>query len=73
MYKSGEYNSAASVPNSARFNVIAAAAAAKSLQSCPTLRNTIDGRPQASPSLGFSRQEHRSGLPFASPVQEREK
>ena len=25
---------------------------------------------QASPSLGFSRQEHWSGLPFPSPVQE---
>ena len=28
---------------------------------------------QASPSLGFSRQEHWSGLPFSSPVQESEK
>ena len=28
---------------------------------------------QASPSLGFSRQEHWSGLPFPSPMQEREK
>ena len=28
---------------------------------------------QASPSLGFSRQEHWSGLPFPSPVHEREK
>ena len=28
---------------------------------------------QASPSLGFSRQEHRSGLPFPSPRQESEK
>ena len=33
-----------------------AAAAAKSLQSCPTLCDPIDGSPQASPSLGFSRQ-----------------
>ena len=90
-----------------------AAAAAKSLQSCPTLCNPIDGSPsgswgilqartlewvaisfsnawqwkvkvnslsrvqllatpwtaahQASLSMGFSRQEHRSGLPFPSP------
>ena len=29
--------------------------------------------PQASPSLGFSRQEHWSGLPFPSPVHESEK
>ena len=28
---------------------------------------------QASPSLGFSRQEHRSGLPFPSPMHESEK
>ena len=48
----------------------AAAAAAKSLQSCPTLCDPIDGGPL---SLGFSRQEHRSGLPFPSPVHESEK
>ena len=35
----------------------AAAAAAKSLQSCPTLCDPIDGAHQAPPSLGFSRQE----------------
>ena len=40
----------------------AAAAAAKSLQSCPTLN-----------SLEFSRQEHWSGLPFPSPMHESEK
>ena len=52
-----------------------AAAAAKSLQSCPTLRDPIDGSPwgQAPPSLGFSRQEHWSGLPFPSPMHESEK
>ena len=44
------------------------AAAAKSLQSCPTLCNPIDGSPPGPPSLGFSRQEHRSGSPFPSPV-----
>ena len=38
--------------------------AAKSLQSCPTLCNPIDGSTPGSPSLGFSRQEHWSGLPF---------
>ena len=42
---------------------MAAAAAAKSLQSCLTLRP---------PSLGFSRQEHWSGLPFPSPMRESE-
>ena len=97
------------------------AAAAKSLQSCPTLCDPIDGSPpdspvpvilqartlewvaisfssaskwkvkvkslhrvrllatpwtaayQAPPSLGFSRQEHWSGLPFPSPVHQSEK
>ena len=51
----------------------AAAAAAKSLQSCPTLSNPIDGSHQALPSLGFSKQEHWSGLPFPSPMHESEK
>ena len=50
----------------------AAAAAAKSLQSCPTLCDPIDS-PPGSPSLGFSRQEHWSGLPFPSPMHESEK
>jgi len=48
-------------------------AAAKSLQSCPTLCDPIDGSPPGSPSLGFSRQEHWSRLPFPSPMQESEK
>ena len=39
--------------------------AAKSLQSWPTLCDPIDGSPPGSPSLGFSRQEHWSGLPFS--------
>ena len=47
-----------------------AAAAAKSLQSCPTL---CDPRDKAPPSLGFSRQEHWSGLPFPSSMHESEK
>ena len=49
-----------------------AAAAAKSLQSCPTLCDPIDGSPPGSSVLGFSRQEHWSGLPFPSPVNESE-
>ena len=44
--------------------------AAKSLQSCPTLCDPIDGSPPGSPSLGFSRQEHWSGLPSPSPMHE---
>ena len=52
---------------------ISAAATDKSLQSCPTLCDPIDGSSQAPPSLGFSRQEHWSGLPFPSPTHESEK
>ena len=51
----------------------AAAAAAKLHQSCPTLCDPIDGSPPGSPPLGFSRQEHWSGLPFPSPMHESEK
>ena len=47
----------------------ATAAAAKLL----TLCDPIDGSHQAPPSLGFSRQEHWSGLPFPSPMHESEK
>ena len=57
---------------------IDAAATAKSLQSCPTLCDPIDGSPpgspvpgtlwpaayQAPPSMGFSRQEYWSGVPL---------
>ena len=47
------------------FMSVAATAAAKSLQSCPTLCDPIDGLPPGSPSLGFSRQEHwRVGCRF---------
>ena len=42
-------------------------------QSCPTLCDPIDSSPPGPPSLGFSRQEHWSGLPFPSPMQESEK
>ena len=46
---------------------VCSAAAAKSLQSFPTLCNPIDGSPPGSPSLGFSRQEYWSGVPSPSP------
>ena len=46
---------------------------AKSLQLCPTLCDPINGSPPGSPSPGFSRQEHWSGLPFPSPMHESEK
>ena len=48
--------------------IYTAAAAAKSLQSCPILCDPVDGTHQAPLSLGFSRQEHWSGLPFPSPM-----
>ena len=48
-------------------------AAARSLQSCPTLCDPIDSSPPGSPIPGFSRQEHWSGLPFPSPIHESEK
>ena len=56
-----------------KFNTAAAATAAKLLQSCPTLCDPIDRSPPGSPSLGFSRQEYWSGLPFPSPMHESEK
>ena len=51
---------------------LAAATAAKSLQLCLTLCDPMAAH-QAPPSLGFSRQEHWSGLPFPSPMHESEK
>jgi len=53
--------------------IMTAAAAAKSPQLCPTLCYPIDDSPPGSPSLGFSRQEHWSGLPFPSPMHESDK
>ena len=50
-----------------------AAAAAASLQSCPTLCDPTDGSPPGSPFPGFSRQEQWSGLPFPSLMHESEK
>ena len=64
--------------NCQNYSLLEIAAAAKLLQSCPTLCDPIDSRPpgaahQAPPSLGFSRQGHWSGLPFPSPMHESEK
>ena len=44
-----------------------AAAAAKSLQSCPTLRSPIDGSPPGYPVPGILQQEHWRGVPLPSP------
>ena len=43
-------------------------AVAKMLQSCLSLCDPIDSSHQAPLSLGFSRQEYWSGLPFPSPM-----
>ena len=48
-----------------------AAAAAKSLQSCPTLCDPIDGSPPGSAIPGIL--QHWSGLPLPSPMHESEK
>ena len=55
------------------FRAAATAAVAKSLQSCPTLCDPIDGSPPGSAVLAFFRQERWSGLPFPSPMHESEK
>ena len=49
------------------FAAAAAAAAAKSLQSCPTLCDPTDGSPLGSSVPGFSRQEYWSALPLPFP------
>ena len=46
---------------------LAAAAAAKSLQSCPTLSDPMDCSLPGSSVHGFSRQEYWSGVPLPSP------
>ena len=48
-------------------------AAAKSLQSCPTLCDPIDDSPQGSPVLGILQARTWSGLSFPSPMHESEK
>ena len=52
---------------------VAAAAAAKSLQSCLILCDPVEGSSPGSAVLGFSKQEHWRGLPFPSPLHESEK
>ena len=45
-------------------SMVLAAAAANSLQSCPTLCDPRDGRPPGSPVPGILQAEHWSGLPL---------
>ena len=49
------------------YTLESAAAAAKSLQSCPTLCDPIDSSPPGS-SMGFSRQDYWNGVPLPSPL-----
>ena len=75
------YNGILAVEKTAIFNNIdgfriyyaAAAAAAKSRQSCLTLCDPRDGSPLGSPVPGILQANHWSGLPFPSPMQESEK
>ena len=55
------------------FTLPEVAAAAKSLQLCPTLCNPGDRSPPGSPVPGILQQEHWIGLPFPSPMHESEK
>ena len=56
------------------FQAYAAAAVAKSLQSCPTLRDPTDGSPPGSPVPGILQARTLEWvLPFPSPVHESEK
>ena len=48
-------------------------AAAKSLLSCPTLCDPIDGSPPGPAVPGILQTEHWSGLPFPPPMHESEK
>ena len=51
----------------------AAAAAAKLLQSCPTLCNPVDGSPPGSPVPGILQARTLEWVPFPSPMHESEK
>ena len=51
----------------------AAATAAKSLQSCPTLCNPIDGRPPGSPVPGILQARTLEWVAISSPMHENEK
>ena len=52
---------------------VVAAAAAKSISRVRLFATPWSAAYQAPPSMGFSRQQHWSGLPFPSPMHESEK
>ena len=53
-----------------RITLLTCAAAAKSLQSCPTLCDPIDGSPPSSPVPGILQARTLEWLPFPSPMHE---
>ena len=63
----------AAIPKLPQIPLLPTTITAAVAQSCLTLCDSTDSSPPALPSLGFSRQEHRSGLPFPSPMHESEK
>ena len=65
-----KWSLAAGVPHPSQLSP--AAAAAKSLQLCPTLRDPIDGSPQGSPVPGILQARILEWLPFPSPMHESE-
>ena len=62
-----------SVKHCVRYGTAAAAAAAQSLQSCPTLCDPIDGSPPGSPVPGILQARTLEWVPFLSPMDESEK
>ena len=66
------FNTAFSFPNGKKAeNMLLLLSRFSGVRLCAT--DPIDSSPPGSPVLGFSRQEHWSGLPFPSPVHESEK
>ena len=61
-----EFSGQDAPPSKSMLPILEPSAAAKSLQFCPTLCDPIDSSLPGSLSLGFSRQEKCSGLPFPS-------
>ena len=57
----------------AKHNKVLYTTTTKSLQSCPTLCDPIDGSPPCSPVPGILQARTWSGLPFPSPMHESEK
>ena len=55
------------------FNMLSAAAAAKSLQSCPTLCDPIDGSPTGSTIPGILQARTLEWVAISSPMHESEK